>query len=84
MSLSKVIAKAVVAIDNPYLPTREVSFTVYFISDDMLYQLQILTNGEWENTVYPPTDWTVAQRRLSIYKSSFPEEQYALLEVPVV
>ena len=50
----------------------------------MLYQLQICTNGTWENTVYPPSDWEVAQRRLEIYTSNFPEEKYALLEIPVV
>ena len=50
----------------------------------MLYQLQISTNGTWENTVYPPSDWEVAQRRLEIYSSSFPNEKYALLEIPVI
>ena len=50
----------------------------------MLYQLQILVNGEWENTVYPPCDKTIADRRLSTYVASFPEESYALLEVPIV
>ena len=49
----------------------------------MLYQLQIRINGEWENTVYPPSDWTVAQRRLAIYESSFPQEAYCLLEIPI-
>ncbi len=50
----------------------------------MLYQLQILTNGEWENTVYPPSDKDIAQRRLKTYVDSFPDESYALLEVPIV
>ena len=50
----------------------------------MLYQLQISTDGSWENTVYPPSDWETAQRRLAIYTSSFPNEKYALLEIPVV
>ena len=50
----------------------------------MLYQLQILVDGEWENTVYPPCDKTIADRRLSTYVASFPEESYSLLEIPVV
>ncbi len=50
----------------------------------MLYQLQILTNGKWENTVYPPSDKDIADRRLKTYVASFPEESYCLLEVPIV
>jgi len=54
---------------------------VFFISDIMLYQLQISTNGSWEDTVYPPSDWDVAKRRLAIYAASFPNENYSILRV---
>ncbi len=57
---------------------------MFFIHLYMLYQLQILTNGEWENTVYPPSDKEIADRRLETYVASFPEESYCLLEVPIV
>ncbi len=49
----------------------------------MLYQLQISTNGSWEDTVYPPSDLDVAKRRLAIYASNFPEERYSILRVNV-
>ena len=56
---------------------------MFFISDIVLYQLQISTNGSWENTVYPPTDLDVAKRRLAIYSTNFPEEKYSILRVNV-
>ena len=56
---------------------------MFFISDIVLYQLQISTNGSWENTVYPPTNWDIAQRRLQTYSTNFPEERYSILRVNV-
>ena len=71
---------------NPYYPVLTdggISLCPLYVYI-MLYQLQIAADGSWVNTVYPPSDWETAQRRLAIYTSSFPNEKYALLEIPVV
>ncbi len=49
---------------------------VLYLSD--MYQLQVLRNGEWNNTSYMPTIWETAQRRLMYYTVAFPSESYKL------
>jgi len=46
-----------------------------------MYQLQILREGEWNNTAYMPTVWETAQRRITYYRTAFPYETYSLLRV---
>ena len=47
----------------------------------LMYQLQLLQDGEWVDTSYMPTVWEVAKRRLSYYTGAFPSNTYSILRI---
>ena len=47
----------------------------------LMYQLQILKDGQWVDTSYMPTVWEVAKRRLSYYSGAFPDNTYSILRI---